>query len=76
MVLDAIGVFASGALAFLMRFELSFNDIPAAYGDAFFRLLPLEILVTWVVFFACRMYHYVWHNVSTREVAAWYCLLC
>ena len=69
MALDAIGVLASGALALLMRFDLSFSDIPATYGDGFFRLLPWEILVTWAVFFACRMYHYVWHNVSTREVA-------
>lgn len=68
MALDAIGVLLSGALALLMRFDLSFNAIPAEYGVAFFRLLPWEILTTWVIFFICRMYHYVWHNVSILEI--------
>lgn len=68
MVLDAVGVLLSGALALLMRFDLSFNNIPARYIEAFFNLLPWEILITWAVFFVCRMYHYVWHNVSAREV--------
>lgn len=70
MALDAIGVLLSGALALLMRFDLSFNVIPVVYGEAFFRLLPWEILTTWVVFFICRMYHYVWHNVSIFEIGS------
>lgn len=68
MVLDAIGILLSGVLAFLMRFDLSFDNVPVAYKELFFTLLPWEIIVTWVVFFVCRMYHYVWHNVSAREV--------
>ena len=70
MALDAVGVIVSGALALLMRFDLSFSNIPQNYIEAFLHLLPWEILETWVIFFICHMYHYIWHNISFLEMGS------
>ncbi len=66
---DALCVTLSGSLALLVRFDFSFSAIPKTYLNAWFRFLPLYIVITILCFFLLRMYRYVWHNISVNDVA-------
>ncbi len=69
MVVDTLSIIVSGGLALLVRFDFSFEAIPAQYLDPWYKFLPMQILVTWAVFWLLRMYHFVWHSVSAQDVA-------
>ena len=69
MFFDALCVTISGSLAYLVRFDFSFNAIPKSYLAMWFHFLPLYIAVTIACFLLFRMYRYVWHNISVNDVA-------
>ena len=66
---DALCVAISGGLALLVRFDFSFNGIPAQYLNSWIRFLPFQIGITIICFLFLRMYRYVWHNISVNDVA-------
>ena len=69
VALDALLLIAVGGIALLARFDFSFNAIPAEYWTAWLKFLPIQITMTILIFVVTRMYRYVWHSVSARDVA-------
>lgn len=68
VLLDVLIVFVSGLFAFLIRFDFSFNAIDQTYFHRWLYLLPIEILVIIAVFFALKMYKFIWHYVDLNDV--------
>ena len=68
MLLDALALTVAGGLAFLARFEFSIGEIPMEFLELWYHFLPLQISLTWIVFWLMRMYHFVWRSVSARDV--------
>ena len=67
MLLDAFALTVAGGLAFLARFD-SIDAIPREFLELWYHFLPLQISVTWIVFWLMRMYHFVWRSVSAHDV--------
>lgn len=68
MLLDALALALAGGLAFLVRFEFSIDSIPREFLELWYHFLPLQISVTWIVFWLMHMYHFVWRSVSAHDV--------
>ena len=68
MLLDIILLMLSETLALLVRFNFSFGDIEPWQLERWYRYLPLQIVVTLLVFWLMRMYHFVWRSVSAQDV--------
>ena len=69
VVLDVLILIAAGGLALLVRFDFSIGGIPKRYVTAWMHFLPIQILLTIVLFGLRRMYQYIWHAVSAQDVA-------
>lgn len=69
-VLDVICLFCSGAVALWVRFDFSFGEIPKEYIQLWLEFLPIQIIVTLVLFLVLKMYNYIWHAVGFRDMVA------
>ena len=67
-VLDMLTIFASYAMALMLRFEFSISNIDQIYIDGFADTILPWALATVVVFFICRLYHSIWSLASTRDL--------
>ena len=65
---DISSLIVAGGFALLVRFDFSFAQIPQEYLNHFIRVLPLQVLLTLVVFLLMHMYHFVWRSVSAHDV--------
>ncbi|MBQ5760729.1 MAG: polysaccharide biosynthesis protein, partial [Clostridia bacterium] len=68
LLLDCLAITLAGGAALLVRFDFSFDAVPRDFSDIWWRFLPLQLAITIAVFFARRMYHYVWHSVGVHDV--------
>ena len=66
-LLDACVVVIAGLLAFLVRFEFSFNSIPNTYLEEWYAALPVQIIITFIVFFLFHMYSFMWDSISVTD---------
>ena len=66
--LDMLCIACSYFLALLLRFDFRFSAIHPIYVQGYLKSLPVWCVVTVAVFFACRLYHSIWSQVSIREV--------
>lgn len=77
--LDVASIACSYFFALLMRFDFRFSAIETHFIQGYLKALPLWCVVTLVVFYACRLYHSIWSQVSIREVEmifkAYICLI-
>ena len=69
LLLDCLILVMSDAFAVLTRFEYSFSEIPETVKIGVLQFLPVQIIVTAVVFWLRRMYHYIWRSVTVLDVA-------
>ena len=69
-LLDSICLILSGAAALWVRFDFAFQAIPRTYIDLWREFLPAHIVITLAVFWALKMYSYVWHSVGFRDALA------
>ena len=67
-VLDVAILIVTDYLALAFRFDFSVSSIPVRYMELSSRYLPIQIAVTLAVFFLLRMYRFVWHAVTARDV--------
>ena len=67
-VLDCLAIIAIGGFTLLLRFEFSFSEQMRTYAVVWMRYLPVQLVITVVIFYLRRMYHYVWRAVSAQEV--------
>ena len=68
MLMDALGVAVAMGLALWARFDFSVDQISQIWIDAWLRYLPLDIVLTLIIFLIFRMYRFVWRFVSIRDV--------
>lgn len=68
MSLDALLICSADVLALLIRYDFSFQSIPQSILDAWYHFLPVQIILTILMFLALRMYRYVLRSVSAHEV--------
>ena len=66
--LDVVSIACSYFFALLVRFDFRFSEIEPAFIQGYLRALPVWCVVTLAMFFACRLYHSIWSQVSIREV--------
>lgn len=65
--LDCVVILASVGLALFVRFEFSIAEIERDLLEEWFAFVPLQILITIIVFIAMRMYRFVWGSVSAVD---------
>ena len=65
---DILFVAFSGLLALAARFDFSLKSIPHSYLELWYHYLPLQIAIMLAVFFATRMYRFMWRTVSVNDV--------
>ena len=68
LLLDALLIISAGGIALLARFDFSFKAIPSQFIEVWWKYMPLQLVLTIVIFWFCRMYHYIWRNVSAQDV--------
>ena len=67
--LDVVSIACSYFFALLLRFDFRFSALDDTdFIQEYLRALPVWCLVTVAVFYACRLYHSIWSQVSIREV--------
>ena len=69
MAIDVLLLTFAGGLALLARFDFSFEELPANYAEAWLKFLPVQAVLTLIMFSLLRMYRYVWRSVSAQDVA-------
>ena len=68
MLVDTLIMVSSYALALLIRFDFQWSQIPMTYVRSWVPCLVVQLIVTAIVFFWRRMYHYIWRTVNAHDV--------
>lgn len=68
MLVDTLLMVSSYALALLIRFDFHWSQIPMTYVHSWAPCLIVQLIVTAIVFFWRRMYHYIWRTVNAHDV--------
>lgn len=68
MLVDTLLMVSSYALALLIRFDFHWSQIPMTYVRSWAPCLSVQLIVTAIVFFWRRMYHYIWRTVNAHDV--------
>ena len=65
---DIAIIISSSLLALMARFDLSYAAIEAPYLSHLYHYLPINIIITLIIFYLCRMYHSLWKFVGVHEL--------
>lgn len=69
IVYDILGVCFSSGLAIVLRFlDDGMSAIPDYFLDTVTRMLPVNIVITLVIFYIFRLYHSLWAFASVNEL--------
>ena len=68
VVLDLLIIAVSGFLALYVRFDFSFSKMDMKYVDYELHYLPVNLILTLLIFVAFKLYRSVWHFASTTEL--------
>lgn len=66
-ILDILIITVSGFLALYIRFDFSFAKMDMQYVDFELRYLPINLVVTIILFVLFKLYRSVWRFASTTE---------
>lgn len=66
-ILDCLIILASGGFALFVRFEFSIGAIERGLLEEWYTFVPLQIILTILVFIIMRMYRFVWNSVSAAD---------
>ncbi len=69
ILLDIVILTFTDWAALAIRFESVFPGIPTRYLDIWRGYLPYQILITLGLFLLLRMYSFIWHSITARDVA-------
>ena len=69
VLLDIVILTFTDWAALAIRFESAFPGIPGKYLDIWREYLPYQILITLGIFALLRMYSFIWHSITARDVA-------
>ena len=68
MLVDAIIITLSGPMAIYIRYNGYFADRAIEFIEEIFRYLPLNIVISLVVFGVCRLYQGIWKYASASDL--------
>ena len=66
---DVLITLLAGGLAMLVRFEFNFNSVPGDILSEWYRFVPVQIIITLVMFVLLRMYGYILQAISSLEIS-------
>ena len=67
--LDILILIFTDWLSLAVRFDFLFSSIPARYIALMRQIMPIQIPVTLIVFYFLRMYRFIWHAVTAKDIA-------
>ncbi len=65
---DVLSIFGASFLSILIRYEFKISEIPEYYFDALFAFLPLNIVITILIFYLFRLYDSLWAYAGEKEM--------
>lgn len=65
---DIAIIISSSLLALMARFDFSYAAIEMTYLSHLYHYLPINIIITLIIFYLCRMYHSLWKFVGVHEL--------
>lgn len=68
IVYDIISVIVASYLALLIRYELHFSNMPIEFIKPIERFLPINIILTLVLFYVFRLYSSLWAFAGEAEL--------
>ena len=66
--LDVLSILCAYFFALLLRHDFHFSTIDPRFIQGYIRSIPLWCIMTVAVFYACRLYHSIWRQVSISEL--------
>lgn len=68
IMLDVLLINGSAFLPLLLRFDFRLSAIPVEFSEAVMVYMPINTVITLVVFFIFRLYHSLWRYASVEEM--------
>ena len=68
--IDVCMIFFAYSAALFLRFDFKYSNIEEQYIDGHVQLMVVWIIMTIVVFYACKLYHSVWRLASVSDLRA------
>lgn len=68
VVYDIIAINLSYFFGLLLRFDLSYSNIPKEYLGAFFKFAPFYTIITLIIFCFFKLYNSLWRFASFSEL--------
>lgn len=68
VITDIIMTALASGLAVLSRWDFDFAYVPLMYLDLWHRILPIQVIITVLVYAAFKMYRFVWRQISAGDV--------
>ncbi|MBK5253935.1 MAG: polysaccharide biosynthesis protein [Peptostreptococcaceae bacterium] len=68
MFVDVIVIVCSSIFGLLLRFDLDLNKIEPQYLDSMWSYLPINLIITVLIFYLFKLYHSVWRYASIIEM--------
>ena len=68
IVYDVISIILASYLALLMRYEFSMNQIPQHFMQPIERVMPVNIVVTLLIFYVFHLYSSLWAFAGETEL--------
>lgn len=68
MLVDAMLIVGSYALALMIRFDFQWSHIPMEFVKSLAPCLMVQLVVTAIVFCWRKMYRYIWRTVNAHDV--------
>ena len=65
---DIAAILMASALALLLRFELDYNAIDDRFIEAVWKYIPINIIVTLIVFYFFKLYSSLWAFAGVSEM--------
>lgn len=68
IIYDIISIIFASYIAVLIRYEFHIDTVPAHFLDPITRFLPVNILLTLLIFYFFRLYHSLWAFAGETEL--------
>lgn len=68
LVFDIAAIVFSGYMALLFRYEFDYNSISKDFLNSFWEFIPINLLITILLFFIFRLYHSLWSFAGVSEL--------
>lgn len=68
LICDVVTIIISSTLGLLLRFDLDPGKVEMVYVEPVWRYLPVNMLITLIIFYILRLYHSIWRFAGIIEM--------